>query len=78
MNTCNTCRFWQQDRERKNGEGTCFLPDWNTFRYEYSVQDDSGLSIEVVTAPSFGCILHQDGIHWTRKPQEEDNEQDED
>ena len=56
--TCKNCKWWGRD-----WDGICDLIDWGDGREDHDMasikatsDDDSGLSVRLVTGPDFGCI----------------------
>ena len=65
MKTCKTCKYWGKHYEpTKTGQHDCSfidLSDSPTDELVYidaGAYDDSGLSAILMTAPTFGCVLH--------------------
>jgi len=69
---CKDCKFWGRYRD-----GSCDRGDYaqdapgTEFEFDYSVLDDSGLDIWIVTGPNFGCLHFENkgtGTQWTVTP----------
>ncbi len=65
MSNCNTCKYWKPSYLRK-GKMCCDFLDTITaekppsnVELEAWAHDDSGLMVELITGPEFGCVKHE-------------------
>ena len=66
METCKTCKYWNRNYTIANGVSDCDFvgtitaekAGTKTLRIDSTVQDDSGLSVVLMTGKDFGCIHH--------------------
>lgn len=63
MNTCKTCKFWS--RVGMSVEGLCDKVDCIirdkklTFEINAEADDDSGMTVQLITGEDFGCVHHE-------------------
>ena len=73
MGNCKDCEFWDRSWIQKDGAAVCFRvtanQSWNENRdysiapddavINYGVSDDSGLWIDLLVGPEFGCVMFE-------------------
>lgn len=66
MNNCKNCQWWDSDWTWKDGSAECLKEGRNRegsparFEIDWSVSDDSGLQVRLVTGAEFGCVLFEE------------------
>ena len=59
MGTCKDCEFWGRYRQSVCDAIEMDEPGHGFVHIEARMSDDSGLSVDLVTTPDFGCTLFQ-------------------
>ena len=71
MDKCKTCRYWsEKNKKGLEGWGSCYRAEWYDDQYpprkvhsddamlDAYASDDTGLHVDFLTGPDFGCVLH--------------------
>jgi len=56
---CKTCKWWLASGECDRVNSLPYLPARQRFEIEAQADDDSGLTVRLLTGPEFGCVLHE-------------------
>ena len=85
MGFCIDCQFWDRWRERSDGAGECrsaleIGPIYSVAANELScfvvVSDDSGLEVQILTGPQFGCVRFKSNEAYSDEDQDETEDED--